>query len=105
MGQKLPDLHDEQVLLFVVLRQGRLDSALRDDITAAIRTGLSARHVPSHVIQVKDIPYTTNGKKIEGLVRDVVSGKPVTPSAAVANPESLEEYKKYQRLRSRMVKV
>ncbi|KAJ5812016.1 hypothetical protein N7474_008317 [Penicillium riverlandense] len=99
VGQRLPDTQDEQVLLFVVLHKGKLSAELRDAIAKAIRVGLSPRHVPSHIIQVSDLPYTTNGKKIEKLVRDVVCGKKVVPSAAVANPEVLKEFEQYEKLR------
>jgi acetoacetyl-CoA synthetase len=65
---------------------------------AAIATRLSARHVPKHIIEVPDIPYTTNGKKIELAVKQIVSGKKVTPSGAVANPESLVYFEQFHSL-------
>ncbi|KAI9457898.1 hypothetical protein F5148DRAFT_1221811 [Russula earlei] len=83
VGQRRPQDEDERVLL----RSAQ-----------AIREALSARHVPAYVLQVKDIPYTINGKKIEIAVKKVVSGTRVVPSATVANPESLEEYYKYQEI-------
>ncbi|KAL4861970.1 hypothetical protein BDV12DRAFT_203478 [Aspergillus spectabilis] len=83
--RRLANLHDEQVLLIVVLGEGRQDEASQNTIAAVLREGSSPRQVPKPILQVADIPYTFNGKKIEGLVRDVVSRKPVTPSAVVAN--------------------
>lgn len=106
VGQKLPNSRDEQVLLFVTLRQGSSwEITLRDAIAAAIRASLSPRHVPAHIIPVRDLPYTTNGKKIEKLVRDVVSGISVRPSAAVSNPESLREFEQYEQLRHKQARL
>jgi len=45
-----------------------------------------------------DHQYTVNGKKIEIAVKQIVSGINVRPSAAVANPESLQLYYKYRDL-------
>ena len=70
-----------------------LTPALKSSIADAIRTTLTPRHVPRHLIQVQDIPYTANGKKVENVVRDIVSGRLTTVSGTVVNPECLEEYK------------
>jgi acetoacetyl-CoA synthetase len=42
--------------------------------------------------------YTINGKKIEIAVKKIVSGLRVVPSSTVANPDSLEDYCKYQEI-------
>ncbi|KAL6228797.1 hypothetical protein BDW75DRAFT_250600 [Aspergillus navahoensis] len=105
VGQRLHGNSDEQVLLFLTLRKGVLSDGLRERIIKAIRHGLSPRHVPAHIIQVADLPYTTNGKKIEKLVRDVVSGKKVAPSSAVANPEVLPEFERFEKLRYVKAKI
>lgn len=99
VGQRFTQGHDEQVLMFVKLGQGKLHRELEQSIRDAIRNSLSARHVPAHIFQVKDIPYTVNGKKVERLVRDVVCGRKIVPSGTTANPECLEEYCQYERLR------
>jgi acetoacetyl-CoA synthetase len=96
VGQKLAGGKDEQVLLFLKLRKGRLDMNLRGTICAAIREALSARHVPAHVVQVDDIPYTVNGKKMENLVRNLVNGKPVTTSGTAENPKCLQQYRQFR---------
>jgi acetoacetyl-CoA synthetase len=74
----------------------RLTPAIKDQITAAIRTALSPRHVPRYLIQVSDIPVTINGKKVELAVKRLISGQDVKLSATVSNPESLSEYEKYR---------
>jgi len=97
VSQKLPpDLRDEQVLLFLIKEFGsRVDEHLKKRIRRAISSALSPRHVPAHVFQVEDIPYTVNGKKIESLVRDVVAGKPIGEARTAINPECLQEYRKF----------
>ncbi|KAL3481708.1 hypothetical protein BJX99DRAFT_218147 [Aspergillus californicus] len=99
VAQKLPGpvaRDDERVLLFIKMLKGELTTELVSSITSAIRRALSPRHVPAEYIQVKDIPYTLNGKRMENLVRDIVAGH--QPSAStVANPECLEEYTRFRR--------
>ncbi|KAK1229169.1 hypothetical protein PQX77_007741 [Marasmius sp. AFHP31] len=98
VGQRRPQDADERVILFTKMRPGySLTRALTLQIRDAIRAQLSARHVPEFIIEVEDIPYTTNGKKIEVAVKKIISGAKVQPSAAVANPEALLGYYKYYR--------
>ena len=92
VGQKLVNEQDEQVLLFVKLRSGSLSGDLEKAIRRAIGRSLSPRHVPAQISQVKDIPYTVNGKKIENIVRDIVNGRTTKVSGTAANPECLAEY-------------
>ncbi|HST82804.1 MAG TPA: acetoacetate--CoA ligase [Kineosporiaceae bacterium] len=82
---------DSRVALFVQLRPGRvLDDELADQIRQRIRSHLSPRHVPSALIQAPDLPRTRSGKLSELAVRDVVNGRPVANTGALANPECLE---------------
>ncbi|KAI9449443.1 acetoacetate-CoA ligase [Lactarius psammicola] len=97
VGQRRPQDKDERVLLFIKMRAGhKLDPPFEEAIRGAIRSALSSRHVPAYIFEVKELPYTVNGKKIEIAVKKIVSGMRVVPSATVANPESLESYYKYQ---------
>ncbi|KAG8771042.1 hypothetical protein FRC16_006135, partial [Serendipita sp. 398] len=59
-----------------------------------IRSRRSARHVPALCLQVQDIPYTLNGKKVEVPVRKIINGAPISSInlATLRNPECLEEY-------------
>ena len=77
-----------------------LSQKLRNDLKQAIRNGLSARHVPKFVLAVPEIPVTINGKKVEIAVKQVISGKDVTPSATVLNPESVAWFKRYRVMES-----
>jgi acetoacetyl-CoA synthetase len=82
--------------LFVVLRPGlTLDAALTEKLKAAIRTGLSARHVPNDVFQVPEVPRTLTGKKLELPIKKVLLGQlveKVTNPGAMSNPASLDWY-------------
>ena len=76
--------------LFVVLREGcTLDDALRARIHAAIRTALSPRFVPDDIFAVAEVPRTLSGKTVELAVREAVHGRPVSNTAALANPDAL----------------
>ncbi len=75
----------------------RLTSSLSLQLKDAIRHGLSARHVPRSVIEVAEIPMTVNGKKIETLVKQVISTgeMPKVMSSTVANSGCLEGFRKF----------
>ena len=82
---------DTRIVLFVVLRQGAtLDSALQRRIRQRIREGASPRHVPAVIAEVPDVPRTLSGKVTELAVRDVVHGRPIANTTALANPEALD---------------
>ncbi|TEB30279.1 acetoacetyl-CoA synthetase [Coprinellus micaceus] len=95
VGQKTEGGADERVILFVKLGQGeKLDSEFEGTIKKTIRSRRSARHVPARVVQVPDIPYTLNGKRVEVLVKKIINGAHlsiVNPST-LANPDILELY-------------
>ena len=84
---------DEKVVLFVKMNMGRqLDDELIARIKNNIKTNCSPRHVPSIIMEVPDIPYTINGKKVEVAVKQIIHGLVVKNRDALANPESLEFY-------------
>lgn len=81
---------DQRVVLFVRLREGlALDEALRQRIRQRIREHTTPRHVPAVIAQVADIPRTRSGKISELAVREVIHGRPVKNTEALANPEAL----------------
>jgi acetoacetyl-CoA synthetase len=95
VGQRREKDADEQVLLFLKMKQGNLDDHLRNQVASTIKTQLSARHVPAYIIQVKDIPYTSNGKRIENVVRNIVCGESTKIGGTAINSECLEEYRQF----------
>src|SRR5699024_10455243 len=60
---------DMDLWLFVVLAKGvTLDTSRRATIRKRLRAEASPRHVPKRVLEVSEIPYTLNGKKVEKAV-------------------------------------
>ena len=92
IGQQWQD--DVRVVLFVRLREGlTLDEALEQRIRQVIRANTTPRHVPAKIVAVMDIPRTISGKVVELAVREVVHGRPVKNTDALANPEALEQFR------------
>ncbi|HEX5778820.1 MAG TPA: acetoacetate--CoA ligase [Xanthobacteraceae bacterium] len=92
---------DVRIVLFVRLRDGvQLDDALIQRIRKQIRDGASPRHVPAKIVAIADIPRTRSGKITELAVRDVVHGRPVKNTEALANPEALDLYKNLSALKA-----
>ena len=92
IGQAWDD--DTRIVLFVRLAEGvALDDDLQARIRSTIRTGASPRHVPARIVAVADIPRTRSGKISELAVRDIVAGRAVKNTEALANPEALELYR------------
>ena len=99
IGQDWED--DVRVVLFVRLRDGLvLDEALQGKIRERIRASTTPRHVPARIVQVDDIPRTISGKVVELAVRNVVHGRPVRNTDALANPQALEQFRDRPELRS-----
>jgi acetoacetyl-CoA synthetase len=85
---------DVRVILFVVLAENAaLTEELKDRIRRAIREEKSPRHVPAKILAMAAIPRTISGKIVELAVREVIHGRPVKNTDALANPEALELYK------------
>ena len=85
---------DVRVVLFVRLRPGAaLDDALQDRIRRRIRDHASPHHVPKRIVAVADLPRTISGKITELAVREVLHGRPVTNTEALANPGALELFR------------
>jgi acetoacetyl-CoA synthetase len=86
--------NDVRVILFVVLKPGaKLDRDLITKIKSRIRANCTPRHVPAHVIAAPAIPRTKSGKIVELAVRDVIHGRPVKNTEALANPEALDFFR------------
>jgi acetoacetyl-CoA synthetase len=94
--------------LFVVLRAAvALDDALKDRLTQAIRSALSARHVPSEIIAIPEVPRTLSGKKMELPIKRLLLGHPLEKVAhadAMANPASLAWFVEFARGREGVVR-
>ena len=85
---------DTRVILFVVMQpEQQLNDDLKVKICQTIRANTTPRHVPAKIIEVTEIPKTISGKIVEIAVRDVIHGKKVANTDALANPEALDLYK------------
>ena len=92
VGQEWDD--DTRIVLFVRMAEGLLlTDAIQAEIKSRLRANASPRHVPARIAQVTDVPRTRSNKISELAVADVVNGREVRNTEALANPESLEQYR------------
>ena len=83
----------------MVLNKGyNLNDDIKKKIKKAIRTYASPRHVPSKIIPILEIPKTKNGKLVEMAVKQSVEGKAIKNLEALANPDSLKQFKDIKEL-------
>jgi acetoacetyl-CoA synthetase len=84
-----------ELLVFVSLpAEESLNEQLRDAIRDTLRRRLSPRHVPNEIIQVRVIPRTITGKRLEVPVKRILSGVPLAPATkgSLADGEALEPF-------------
>ena len=92
--------NDIRIILFVIMNQNyKLNNELIRRIKMQIRTNASPRHVPSKILNVKDIPRTKNGKLVELAVKNIIEGNEVKNKEALANPEILNEFRNLNELK------
>ncbi|WP_061244362.1 acetoacetate--CoA ligase [Leptospira interrogans] len=85
---------DVRIVLFLKMIPGKkLEDSLVQTLKREIKEKISPKHVPSKILEVADIPYTINMKKVEIAVKKTIQGELVTNKEALSNPESLEYYK------------
>jgi acetoacetyl-CoA synthetase len=90
---------DTRIVLFVRTADGiELDDELRSTIRSTIRSACSPRHVPAVIAAVTDIPRTRSNKISELAVTDVVNGREVRNTEALANPDSLPQFRDHPEL-------
>ena len=91
--------NDIRIILFVVLNKGYyLTNEIKNKIKEAIRSNASPRHIPSKIISVLEIPKTRNGKLVEMAVKQSVEGEVIKNLEALANPDSLKQFKNIKEL-------
>ena len=93
--------NDVRVILFVRMADGyELTDAVKDAVKKSIRKGATPRHVPAVIVAVPDIPRTRSGKITELAVRDIIQGREVKNTAALANAEALDYFRNIEELQS-----
>lgn len=99
VGQQWQD--DSRVILFVKMKVSYdLTDELQQRIRENIRWSVSPRHVPAKIIEVPDIPYTINMKKVELAVQKIIHGRQVKNKDALKNPEALNFFADIKELNS-----
>jgi acetoacetyl-CoA synthetase len=92
--------NDVRVILFVKMAPSfTLSEELKSRIRQTIREHASPRHVPAKIVEVPDIPYTLNMKKVELAVKKVIHNQEVKNRDALKNPESLDFFAEISELR------
>jgi acetoacetyl-CoA synthetase len=93
--------------MFVVLKDHvQLDDALKARIKEKIAQAASKRHVPNEIYQVRDIPKTLNGKKMEVPIRKLLLRGPEDAPInrdTMSNPESLDFFIQFARELNRKI--
>ncbi len=91
--------NDVRIILFVILNpKYQLDDKLLKKLKLQIRKNASPRHVPRKIIQINDIPRTKSGKIVELAVKNIIEGTTIKNKEALANPESLNQFKDIREL-------
>jgi acetyl-CoA synthetase len=88
------DLKGEAVAVFVVLKSGEPDDALRDDLKKHVRKEIGALAQPDDIRFTGLLPKTRSGKIMRRLLRDIAAGK-----ATVGDTTTLEDYSVLAKLR------
>ena len=92
--------NDIRINLFVIMNQKfKLNNKLISEIKTQIKKNASPRHVPSKILNVKDIPRTKNGKIVELALKNIIEGNEVKNKEALANPEVLNDFKNLKELK------
>jgi acetoacetyl-CoA synthetase len=112
--ERLPEIRESLVIgveqpdggywmpLFVHLAEGAvLDDALRDRVKRTIREQLSPRHVPDEIIEVKGVPHTLTGKRLEVPVKRLLQGADLGKAVNPGSVDDVELLRFYERLARR----
>ncbi|MCM3389433.1 acetoacetate--CoA ligase [Ureibacillus chungkukjangi] len=82
--------------LFIVLKPNTiLSDSLKEMIKSEIKQKVSPRFVPNEIFEIKEIPKTFSGKKLEVPIRKILLGQPVEKvvnRGSVTNPDSLNYF-------------
>lgn len=86
---------DDIMPLFVVIDQKTSIEELTPIILQELKIQCSPRHVPDQILEVRDIPYTLSGKKLEVPVKKLLLGMSDAQSMnkdSIRNPEAMDAF-------------
>jgi len=90
-----PDGGPGELVLLVVLAPGAvLDDGLVARLRTTVRTQVSPRHVPDHIVAVPSVPRTISGKRVEVPVKRLLAGADpatVVTRDALADPSAWDD--------------
>ena len=93
------------MVLFVVTSQlYDFSDALKEKINSSIKSSISARFLPNEIVEIKEVPRTLSGKKLEVPVKKLLlGGDPlkVVNRDSMANPLSFDFFVEYMNSRPR----
>lgn len=88
---------DHFMPLFVVAENGLSESLIKT-IKTQLRKQCSPRHVPDAIEEIRQVPRTISGKKMEAPVKKILMGRPIEKAInkdAMQNPESVDFFVRY----------
>ncbi len=89
------EIKGDAVAVFVVLKSGEPNEALRKELKAHVRKEIGALAQPDEVRFTGALPKTRSGKIMRRLLKDIAAGK-----ATVGDTSTLEDYSVLAKLRS-----
>ena len=85
--------NDIRIILFIVLKDSFVFSKeISDKIKSRIRISATPRHVPAKILQIKEVPRTISGKKVEIAVTRIINGEKNENKDSLINPDSLQQF-------------
>ncbi|GFS98199.1 acetoacetyl-CoA synthetase [Nephila pilipes] len=80
-------------ILFVKLKEGYVfNSELKEKIAKTIQKELSSVSVPEVILEVPEIPYNINHKRLESVVKKIVNTNTIPVTMNIENPDCLQYY-------------
>ena len=89
------DVKGEAVAVFVTLRSGEPNDALKDVLRKHVRHQIGALAAPDDIHFTNALPKTRSGKIMRRLLRDIAAGK-----ETVGDTTTLEDYSVLAKLRN-----
>ena len=87
--------NDIRIILFLVLNKKiKLKKNEISYIKNFLKRKCSPKHVPHKIIPIPEIPKTKSGKIVELAVKKAIQGEKIDNLQALANPESIDFFKK-----------